>query len=102
MEALATELPVVATAISGVPELVIDGHTGLLVPERSADALANALERLAREPELRKQLAREGRAYVLREFNLQRNTALLCQLLTHNWPDRTLFAPQMLEQIIVD
>ncbi|MFQ3631397.1 glycosyltransferase, partial [Roseiflexus sp.] len=45
MEALAAEIPVVATAISGIPELVRDGETGLLVPERNAAALADALMR---------------------------------------------------------
>lgn len=45
MEALASEVPVVATSISGIPELVHDGETGLLVPQRDAAALADALAR---------------------------------------------------------
>lgn len=81
MEALATELPAVATAISGVPELIHDGETGLLVPERDAAALADALLRLAREPGLGARLARAGRALVEREFDLRRNAAALRDLL---------------------
>ena len=85
MEALAVELPVVATAISGIPELLEDGRTGMLVPERNAEAIATALLQLHNNPELGKRLARAGREKVLREFNLQRNVAALGELLTRDW-----------------
>jgi colanic acid/amylovoran biosynthesis glycosyltransferase len=85
MEALAAELPVIATAISGIPELLEDGRTGLLVPERDARALANALVRLYENPTLGRRLAKAGREKVLREFNLQRNVAALGELLSRNW-----------------
>lgn len=85
MEALATELPVVATAISGIPELIEDGRTGLLVPERDAAALAAALLRLYRDPALGQRLGSAGRAKVVREFNLRANTAALYQLLDRAW-----------------
>jgi glycosyltransferase involved in cell wall biosynthesis len=91
MEALACELPAVATAISGVPELIRDGETGLLVPERDAAALADALLRLARDPALGERLARNGRALVEREFDLQRNAAALHALIEHGEP---ALAPQ--------
>ena len=52
MEALASGVPVVATAVSGVPELVEDGVTGRLVPPGDADALADALVDLQRDPAL--------------------------------------------------
>lgn len=68
MEAMATELPAVATNISGVAELVVDGDSGLLVRPGRADLLADAIERLARDPELRVRLGRGGRAAVLAEF----------------------------------
>jgi glycosyltransferase involved in cell wall biosynthesis len=89
MEALAMELPVVATAISGVPELIEDGKTGLLAPERDSQALAMALQRLCHEPELGKQFAAAGRDKVLREFNLHINTAALSNLLVHDWSGTT-------------
>ena len=68
MEAMATELPVVATNISGIPELVIDDVNGLLVRPGRADLLANALTRLAADPAERARLGRAGRASVLAEF----------------------------------
>jgi colanic acid/amylovoran biosynthesis glycosyltransferase len=77
MEAMATGLPVVSTAVSGIPELVVDGHTGLLAPEQDAVALADALERLHREPGLARRLADEGRRHVLERFNLLVNARRL-------------------------
>lgn len=91
MEALATELPVVATAISGIPELIVDNQTGLLVPERNAEALAKALQRLCDEPTLGRTLGVAGRERVMREFNLRENVAALFALLGRDWTDT---APQ--------
>ena len=81
MEPLACEVPVVSTRISGIPELVEDGVTGLLVPPQDAVALADALARLAANPELGRQMGRAGRAKVLREFDLSDNTTKLSQLM---------------------
>jgi glycosyltransferase involved in cell wall biosynthesis len=80
MEAMACELPVVASDISGIPELVEHGRTGLLVPPRAAAAIADALERLAADPALRVRMGRHGRAKVLREFDLHTNARTLLQL----------------------
>ena len=80
MEAMASGLPAVSTRLSGIPELVEDGHTGLLVPPADAVALADALERLARDPELRRRMGAAGRAKVVREFDLRVNTAALLEL----------------------
>ncbi len=68
MEAMATELPVVSTNISGIPELVQDGVSGLLVRPGRHDLLADALARLAADPALRARCGREGRRTVLAEF----------------------------------
>jgi colanic acid/amylovoran biosynthesis glycosyltransferase len=87
MEALAAAKPVVATAISGIPELIQHERSGLLVPERDATALAEALLRLHDDPELGRRLGAAGRETVLREFDLQRNTALLHRLLLRDWSD---------------
>jgi glycosyltransferase involved in cell wall biosynthesis len=70
MEAMSMELPVVATHIMGVPELVEDGRSGLLVPPGRADLLANALARLTADPALRASLAAEARTRVESEFEL--------------------------------
>jgi len=75
MEALAMELPVVATRIMGVPELVEDELSGLLVSPGRADELAAALARLAQDPELRRRLGRAGRAAVVRDYELSRLAA---------------------------
>jgi colanic acid/amylovoran biosynthesis glycosyltransferase len=69
MEALACEVPVVASRLSGIPELVLDGETGLLVEAGDAEALASAIERLSRDPPLRRQLGAAGRARVVAEFS---------------------------------
>ena len=61
MEAMAAELPVVSTAVSGIPELVENDVNGLLVPPEDAEALADAIWRLAKDPALAHRLARRGR-----------------------------------------
>lgn len=68
LEAMAVELAVVATPISAIPEAIEDGRTGLLVPPDDAEALANALLRLARDPALRRRLGTAARATVLARF----------------------------------
>lgn len=65
LEAMAAELPVVACRIAAVPEVVLEGATGLLVPPRDPGALADALERLLREPALAGRLGQEGRRRAL-------------------------------------
>jgi glycosyltransferase involved in cell wall biosynthesis len=75
MEAMASELPVVGTHIMGVPELIEHERSGLLVPPARADALADALARLAQDPELRARLGRAARERVEREFELRRAAA---------------------------
>lgn len=77
MEALAAQLAVIATDISGISELVVHEQTGLLVPEKDAAAIAGALERLRADGPLRAQLGEQGRAKVLQEFDLHSNTAAL-------------------------
>ncbi len=69
MEGMAVGLPVVSTRHSGIPELVQDGVTGLLVPERDPEALAHALRQLATAPERWGDMGRRGRAVVEREYN---------------------------------
>jgi glycosyltransferase involved in cell wall biosynthesis len=72
LEAMATGLPVVSTRVSAIPEVVVDGETGLLVPPADDAALADALVRLAREPALRARLGAAGRARVRERFGLER------------------------------
>ena len=74
MEAMATGRPVISCPISGIPELVRDGETGLLVPPDDPRALADAIERLARDESLRVRLGRQGRTLVERQHD-QHTTA---------------------------
>lgn len=83
MEAMAAGVPVVASRLSGIPELVRHDQTGLLISPRDTEALADALERLAREPDLRHQLAAEARRFVESDFNLASNAAELAALFEH-------------------
>jgi glycosyltransferase involved in cell wall biosynthesis len=69
LEAMAQARPVVATAVGGTPELVVDGETGVLVPAGDADALAEALDRLLRDPERARRLGEAGRRRVAAEFD---------------------------------
>jgi glycosyltransferase involved in cell wall biosynthesis len=80
MEALAMEVPVVSTSVSGIPELIQNGETGLLVPERDATALAAAFARLAQDKALRQKLARQGRTLVEREYDIAKNATQLVRL----------------------
>lgn len=68
IEASACELPVVVTRAGGLPEVVEDGRTGLIVERDDPRALAQALARLVRDPALRRQLGGEGRAKVQRDY----------------------------------
>lgn len=68
LESLGSGVPVVATPVGGIPEVVLPERTGLLVPAGSADALAEAVVRLLKDDGLRTRLGREGRALVTERF----------------------------------
>lgn len=74
-EAMAAGVAVVAYAVSNIPELVQDGVTGLLAPARDAEALAEAIVRLCRSPELRQRLGRAGQQYASSHFSAERMVA---------------------------
>lgn len=79
-EAMAMELPVVATRISGIPELVTTDVNGLLVPQRDPIALANAIERLLCDAQLRDRLGKEARSTICRDFDAKQTILLLHEL----------------------
>ena len=68
LEAAAAGLPLVATDVPGCREIVRHGENGILVPERDAVALADALQRLAQDPALRKRMSARSRAIACNEF----------------------------------
>jgi glycosyltransferase involved in cell wall biosynthesis len=71
MEAMAAQLPVVATRVGGIPELVVEGETGLLVPPGDAAALATALKRLLTNPDLRRRMGQAGHQRITTHFRLE-------------------------------
>lgn len=81
MEAGAAAKPVVAAALSGIPELVEDGVTGKLFPPGDAAALADAVEQILARPDRARELGRGLRERVRRDFHLGRTTAGLLALL---------------------
>jgi colanic acid/amylovoran biosynthesis glycosyltransferase len=72
MEAFAHGVPVVSTYHAGIPEVVKDGHSGFLVPERDTDALAERLEQLIRQPSLRAAMGRNGRVFVQEHYDIDK------------------------------
>jgi glycosyltransferase involved in cell wall biosynthesis len=93
LEAMAAGLPVVASRVGGVPELVEDGVTGLLVPPGDARALADALGRLDADPELRARLGAAGRARAAERFDLPRFRAAHVDLYARLLAERGLPVP---------
>jgi glycosyltransferase involved in cell wall biosynthesis len=77
LEALAMEVPVVATAVAGVPRLIQDGRNGRLVPPADVGALTEALMDLLRDPHLRASFCRAGRRTVETSYSFARRTARL-------------------------
>ncbi len=71
LEAMALGLPVVATAVGGIPEVVKDGETGILVPPEG-DGLIEALRRLVEDPKGRKAMAHAGQDWVRQQFSMEK------------------------------
>ena len=71
MEAMAAGLPVVSTAVGGVPELVREGETGLLVPSEDAGALARALQALVDDSVRRQAMGAAARQHAIAHFDIR-------------------------------
>jgi glycosyltransferase involved in cell wall biosynthesis len=72
VEAMAMELPCIASRVSGVPDVVEDGLTGVLVPPRDPQALARAISTLIEHHERAREMGRQGRLKVVPEFSVER------------------------------
>lgn len=90
LEALACEVPVVATAVGGLRETIRDGETGLSVPVRSPQRLAEALARVMDEPERFLALAQEGRRMVRERFEASRCFDAFASLVEEELASRAL------------
>ena len=77
LEASAMELPVVGSNIHGIPDVVVDGKTGILVSPADPAALAGAIEQLAKDADLRRAMGAAGRALVEREYRWEDNARLM-------------------------
>jgi colanic acid/amylovoran biosynthesis glycosyltransferase len=90
MEAMASGLPVISTTISGIPELVVNEATGLLVSPDSPAEVTAAILRLVSDPEYARQLARRARQHVAEQFNVESEGSRLAELFeeayAHNHP----------------
>jgi glycosyltransferase involved in cell wall biosynthesis len=97
MEAMAMEVPCIATWVAGVPELIRDGANGLLVPPADEGSLAGAILRLMSDPDLRFKLGREARRTVLDQYDLDKNGERLVEIfrrrLDVRQPGRNLNSP---------
>ena len=82
LEAMASGIPAVSTALSGIPEIVVDGETGYLVNPGDGAALAGAMEKILRDPEAGARLGRAGRRRAEELFDLRANVARLAGWLT--------------------
>ena len=80
MEAMAQGLPVISTVHSGIPELVQDGRTGFLVPERDVDGLCVRMRQLMEHPILCEEMGRQGREHIERHYDVDRLNAQLAEL----------------------
>ena len=85
VEASSQRLTCISTTISGVPELLSDGENGLLVPPEDPAALASALERAIRDPQLRKRLGAEAETKVRTKFDYHSSIRQLTALFEQEW-----------------
>lgn len=81
VEAQSQRLPVISTPISGIPELIVDGRNGRLVPPDDSVTLARAIVELGRDPELRAEMGKVGMGWVHDDFNAGREIQQLIDLL---------------------
>ena len=72
LEAMAAGKPVVATAVGGVPELIEDGKTGILVPPRNPETLAKGILRLVKDADLRQRMGKAARERAQERFDISR------------------------------
>ena len=81
MEAMAKELPVISTHITGIPELIQDNMNGLLIPPRNPILLAETIEKIMINRAFAKKLGKEGRKTIMKDFNIITNVNRLVQVL---------------------
>jgi glycosyltransferase involved in cell wall biosynthesis len=84
LEAMMMGVPVITTNISAIPELIEDGKTGLLVPERDEIAIVDAVLKLFNDSVLYREIVKKGREKVVKNFNIQKSIDIIEELLINN------------------
>ena len=84
LEAMAVGLPAISTSLSGIPEIIDHGKTGLLAPPENPMLLAKAIVEVLGNPKLRERLAREGRSKAEEAFDIRKNVLVLKDLFTRS------------------
>ena len=79
LEAMSMCKPVIAAEVGGMPEAIVEGETGLLVPPRAPSAISEALLTLSEDEALRKKLGENGRLLVEKEFTLEKMAERTCE-----------------------
>ncbi|MBL7069002.1 MAG: glycosyltransferase [Candidatus Omnitrophica bacterium] len=110
LEAMAMGLPVIGTDVSGLPEVLVNNKTGLVVPERNPEALNKAIERLIKNTEIRKRLGRQAKDYIRRNFDLSINAGKLVNIFESNAAERRIkilyliwsLEPGGAERVVID
>jgi colanic acid/amylovoran biosynthesis glycosyltransferase len=87
MEAMSMQIPCVTTYITGIPELITSGETGLLAPPSDVDELVRQLDCLIQDPALAKRLGEAGRKKVLEDYHLEGNVEMLATIFTQRVKD---------------
>jgi glycosyltransferase involved in cell wall biosynthesis len=86
LEAMARGLIVIATSVGGIPEVIVDGRNGFLVPPNDPNKLAECIEKITSTPEMRDRISREARSAIVRHYDVQelaRKMALECGFREH-------------------
>ena len=94
LEAMALGTPCVSTNVTGIPEIIKDGETGLLSSQQDPESLAVALRRLLEDIDLRKRLAHQARQLIETEFNIHKNAGKIRSLITDPSSSTMKKAPQ--------
>lgn len=101
LEAAATGLPVVSTQHTGIPEIVIDGKTGFLVPEKDTNAMAAALNKLISNPDLRDEMGKKGRTHVETNYDRKKEMDHLEKIFNSLIENRSLISGLSQKQLDV-
>jgi len=80
MEAMALEVPVISTKISGIPELIENGKEGFLVEPKNVEQLANAIKILLQDEDMRRKMGKRERKKIEEKFNIHKEVEKLLKI----------------------